>query len=138
MKGNENFPPKSSVSVFLSRLNFAPAIGGWGQDRPGGGLGRARDASWMRFSFLLALLTRRRSGPGAPTLWRVRSYVPRYVRPAGATGQGQPLARVVPTHLATPASIHTLQRIELAKKASKRSPNGEEACYETDTFWTLT
>ena len=77
-------------------------------------------------------------GEAGPALLLCGEYVPRYVRPAGATGQGQPLARVVPTHLLTPASIHTLQRIELAKKASKRSPNGEEACYETDTFWTLT
>ena len=97
---------------FSVPFEFRPRDWGLGTGQTRRRIGRARDASWMRFSFLLALLT---DGEAGPALLLCGEYVPRYVRPAGATGQGQPLARVVPTHLATPASIHPLQRIELAK-----------------------
>ena len=56
------FPTEKLVSVFLSRLNFAPAIGGWGQDRPGGGLGvpGTRAGCVSHFS-LLCLPTEKRA-----------------------------------------------------------------------------
>lgn len=120
-EGNEISHRKAPSFCFSVPFEFRPRDWGLGTGQTRRRIGRARDASWMRFSFLLALLTRRRSGPGAPTLWRVRSYVPRYVRPAGATGQGQPLARVVPTHLATPASIHTPAAADRVSKESKQA-----------------